>query len=414
MIRKKRIHSLILVITLISALFLSCNKNKEMSQPTVSMQPSTTIEKSSLTSRPSPGVESSSTVQPSLNTQPSPTTQPSQNTQPSLVTQPSPTAQPSPATESLPTIEPSSTSQFYPMLSEPFSEEETIYPDTIDFSNEQEIYDMFDFGDYLVDSSVTIDADNKLIIQQGTVNNTSYTLTVNLELWDGFTTPKQIVTCVKLFWYCYPQMYDRFAVTGTPTDVILAIENEGYEIACAYDNIVHIHDNWLYENPIDFDCLTHEFSHIVQTEWDGEYVPSSGDDTYMIERFADYCRYIYAFRNGYYNDFAWVLQTAADEDSYVTGNRFWVWLDYTYSNDNVDIIKSIATLVQNKTEEYKAENWVSSGSAWLEVFKGTKASGKTLDQLWEEYASSDFSYLSAESYELGGISDLLDLYPIRK
>ncbi len=57
----------------------------------------------------------------------------------------------------------------------------------------------------------------------------------------------------ELFWECYPKMVERFYVlSDAPMDVTIAIENEGYEVAEAGGNFVHLHDQWLYSNPDDY------------------------------------------------------------------------------------------------------------------------------------------------------------------
>ena len=172
-----------------------------------------------------------------------------------------------------------------------------------------------------IDISVTKDS----ILEKGTVNGQNYSLTINLSKWERFTTPEQMVVLSRLFWQCYPKMYARFSdLSSPPTDVTLAIENEGYEVAWASGRLVHLHDQWLYRFPEDYDCITHELAHVIQNGWDDTYLENSG----YIERFADCCRYEYALDNGYYNDGEWTLQTIADDSSRGESVRFFVWLDY--------------------------------------------------------------------------------------
>lgn len=254
---------------------------------------------------------------------------------------------------------------------------------------------------------------SKWIKQEMSVGGIKYSLTLNLDRYGGYTTEEQLINCTDLFWSCYPAMYQRFAVETTPRDVNLLVENADYEIADSWDNNVHIHDRWLYDNPQDYDCLTHEFAHVIQTEWDGDYTPCEDDDTYLIERFADYCRYVYAYRDGYYNDMVWTLQTSLDEDSYVSGVRFWVWLDYICSNDGVDIIKRIQQEMQNHDDDHLCECWNSDGPIWQSIFEGTVSAGKTLNDLWEEYDASDFSKLDSNTYEYGSVSELNEKYDVR-
>lgn len=288
-----------------------------------------------------------------------------------------------------------------------------VYPDTIDFSNEEEIIDIFWMEDLMPGLTTKVNGNRKQITQSCTINGVDFSLTVGLNKWAGRTTPEQIVQCARTFWYCYPQMYDRFQVANTPTNIILNIENEGYEVASTSGNTVHLYDGWLEGSKTDFDCLTHEFAHVVQSGWDGGFVPSDGSDTYMIERFADYCRFVYSYNNGYYNDSCWTLQTSKTENSFAKGVRFWVWLDYTYSTEDIDIMQRLQQEVAKKDRTVIARNWKSNGSAWKTVFAGTGAAGKTLDQLWDEYAATELANLSSNSPRPTSQSPLLKKYPIR-
>lgn len=283
----------------------------------------------------------------------------------------------------------------------------------INFDNPKKIQDYYDISDEVPGLKVSVDKKNQIFSQRATVNGVKFTLKVNLQKYNNRTSASQIKTCTKLFWDCYPKMYKRFAVKGTPTTVNLRIENEGYEVAEAYANNVHIHDNWLNQYKNDYDCLTHEFAHVIQTEWDGNYVPSYGDDTYMIERFADYCRFVYAYNDGYYNDTEWDLQDSYSENHYSKGNRFWVWLDYKYSTKQVDIMKRIAKAINTKKDKYSAKNWNNNGKAWKEIFKGTKAEGKNLSQLWKEYTKDEFSRESSYAINYGEESMLIFRYDAR-
>ena len=254
------------------------------------------------------------------------------------------------------------------------------------------------------DIEVTILDDR--IVEESCINGVDYTLTVDLSKWDGKTTREQLAECSRVFWYCYPRMYERFGVyADSPTDVILAVENEGYEIAEAWDNHVHIHDMWLSDNPGDYDCLTHEFAHVIQNGWDGDRLEY---DSY-IERFADYCRYIYAYDQGYYNDEIWDLQTVATESDRESSVRFLVWMDYACSMGikEEDLMLRFFRVCHDGS--YEADDW---DRAWEEIFKGTRAEGMTVDQVWQEYIESDFAYLDSHA-ERGQLSDLLSSYGIR-
>ncbi len=259
------------------------------------------------------------------------------------------------------------------------------------------------FSSALDGIAVTVGADT--VTETGTVSGQSYSLTINLSKWEKYTTPGQMVMLSRLFWQCYPRMYARYAdLSDPPTDVILAIENDGYAVAEAGGNFVHLHDQWLYRYPEDYDCITHELAHIIQKDWDEDYLEDSG----YIERFADCCRYEYALDNGLYNDGQWTLHTVDSELTRSTSVRFLVWLDHMYSDADTDMMRNFFAVSRNGMTE--PEYW---GSAWQEVFSGTQLDGRTIDEVWAMYAESDFAYLSSYSSS-GSTSELLAQYPVRE
>lgn len=261
--------------------------------------------------------------------------------------------------------------------------------------------------------TVSANEAENVITQRATVDGTAYSLTINLEEWAKNTSMEQVLQCTRTFWYCYPKMYGRFAGSRTPRDVTLVIRDKGYEIAYTERDTVVLNDHWLEENTEDYDCLTHEFAHVVQTGWEDAFVPTEGEDTYMIERFADYCRFVYCWRDGYYNDAVWTLQTAEQEDSFVSSVRFWVWLDEKYSTDEQDIIRRMSDAIREQEAWASTENWSAGGEAWQQVFEGTGAAGKDLNELWEEYAADDFAYADATASGFGEKSPLEKSYGVR-
>lgn len=286
------------------------------------------------------------------------------------------------------------------------------YPDVLDFNQPETVAPLFDMSEITDGVTCRVLAENRQIRLAGRVNGTDFSLTVDLSGAAGYTKPWQIVTAAKLFWYCYPQMYARFATAETPRDVILLIEDFDYEIACAWENKVHIHDRWLWQCPTDFDCLTHEFAHTVQGDWQDEFIPTYDGDTYMVERFADYCRYLYAYKGGLFNDPGWELQTPEGEGTPFDSVRFWVWLDYTYSTPEWDIIREMNNRIHLCSAEYTAAAWQPDGSAWQEIFAPTGVYGKDLFTLWEEFTASGMAHLSSGVEREGEISPLLQAFPL--
>ena len=239
--------------------------------------------------------------------------------------------------------------------------------------------------------------DDIQIYQKGKLDGTDFSFTINLSKWKKNTSVEQIIIISKLFWQCYPAMYKRFGeIMFSPEDIILAIEDEGYEVAWELGNFVHLHDKWLKDNPEDFDCLTHEFSHAIQNNWFDNFLEYDG----YIERFADYCRYVYAFDNGYYNDSGWTLWTPEDESSRESSVRFLVWLDVFYSTPDNDIILRYCNVARNG--HFERENW---DKAWNRIFKGSVLEGKTIDEVWGFFTESEFAWLPSYA-EKGEISEL--------
>ncbi len=286
------------------------------------------------------------------------------------------------------------------------------YPDFLDFDNPETILPLFNVDEITDGIEKKVMPAEKQIYFSKTVNGTPFSLTIDLSGAAGHTKPWQIVIAAKLFWYCYPQMYARFATETSPTDVILFIENFGYEVAEAWENKVHIHDQWLEGCPIDFDCLTHEFAHTVQSDWLEEHMPFFEDDSYMVERFADFCRYLYAYRDGMFNDRCWEIQTIESESNYHDSVRFWVWLDYTYSTPENDIFAKMNAQIMSA--KYSTADWEPNGIAWQDAFKGTDAYGKDLLTLWDEFAATEMSKLSSHVAKGEETSPLLNAVPLRE
>lgn len=244
----------------------------------------------------------------------------------------------------------------------------------------------------------------QLITQVGTFNGTEFTFTISLSRWAGKTTASQIITVSRLFWEVYPKMYARFGALGqSPTTVNLTIEDTGYGIASAGGNNVHLHDQWLKSNYNDYDCLTHEFAHVIQNGWNGDYCQYSG----YIERFADACRYLYAFQNGRFNDNGWELNTVYGESTLETSVRFVIWFDYFYSTEGNDLMVKYFDACRNK--RIPASKW---DQAWAYIFEGSELEGKSIDEIWKMYEESDFAKLSSRGAL--GYSPLLKKYNVRE
>ncbi len=261
--------------------------------------------------------------------------------------------------------------------------------------------EMFDayLGDFVTTTLTT-----KEVKQVGTADGVEYKLTIRLTRWTGRTTPAQIVVLSRLFWANYPKMYERFGAAGeSPTEITLDIENKGYGIAWNSGKLVHLHDGWLEQYPEDYDCITHELAHAIQNGWDGATLEYED----FIERFADACRYLYAFRDGEYNDKDWQMQVLDREPTREDSVRFLVWFDYFYSTEDNDLLLNYFKVCRG--EKYPTANWKE---AWAEIFKGSALEGRDIDDIYAEYAASEFAVLSTSTRN--GPSALLEKYNVRR
>jgi hypothetical protein len=242
------------------------------------------------------------------------------------------------------------------------------------------------------------------ILQQATLDGVCYHLTIRLARWAGRTTPQQIVTLSKLFFEVYPKMYRRFGAAGqSPTKITLDIENRGYGIAWCAGSLLHLHDGWLEKCPEDFDCITHELAHAIQNGWEGERLEHDS----FIERFADACRYLYAFEDGKYNDLHWQMQTVKREPTRADSVRFLVWFDYFYSTKENDLLLKYFRVC--KEGRYPKADWKS---AWAAIFAGSALDGRDIEEIYAEFAASEFALLETGKKE--GISPLLSVFDVRK
>ena len=260
------------------------------------------------------------------------------------------------------------------------------------------------FDAYLKDF-VTTTITEKEVKQVGTVDGVEYKLTIRLTRWTGRTKPEQIVVLSRLFWECYPKMYKRFGEAGnSPKAITLDIENRGYGIAWNMGRLVHLHDGWLESWNEDYDCITHELAHAIQNGWDEKTLEYDG----YIERFADACRYLYAFDGGKYNDKGWEMQTIEGEPTREDSVRFIIWFDYFYSTEDNELLLNYFKVCYD--EKYPTANWKE---AWAEIFKGSALEGRDIEDIYAEYAASEFATLSTGTQN-GAPSPLLSKYDVRR
>lgn len=244
---------------------------------------------------------------------------------------------------------------------------------------------------------------DKLWTTRKTVNGIEYSLTVDLREWDESASRDGIHVFEDLFFEVYPQMYDRFGFySSAPTDVILCIKESKSKIACAIAQTSTVIINKQYyadhmSKDVHYDVLVHELAHLIQNDWKFEYLEY--DD---LEIFANYLRYVYAYKDGIYNDSVWTLNTAKNDGTRDHSSRFLVWLDLETSSSNRDVIRDYFEICFDK--RYERKEW---DKAWKSLFKGTKFEGKTIDEVWNMYYESDFGKYNAKVSNVGEKSELI-------
>ena len=246
------------------------------------------------------------------------------------------------------------------------------------------------------------------------VNGIDYKLTIDQSEATGYLEEKQLDHIEALFYEAYPKMYDRFGgYNNAPTDVIIKIvpevdeDNPNVISTSGYDgNVIWLKEKWLDHayNYDGFDALTYEFGQIIQYGWDYDNLEFGTDS---CASFAEYCRFIYAYKDGRYNDKNSELEDANTESERDISARFLVWLDYETSESNKDIIRDYFEVCS----DFNHSSW---DKEWKTLFKNTKFSGKSIDEVWDIYVNSDFAYYDSVAPDKDTKSELINETNVRE
>jgi len=166
---------------------------------------------------------------------------------------------------------------------------------------------------------------------------------------------------INVFFTVYPQMVERFNKNSL-TKVGFFIDTAYRAVAETGDGTSRFNPDWMKRYPQDVDVVTHEVMHIVQ-----DY---KGDGPgWLTEGIADYVRYVYGVNN---KGARWFLPDyrpgQSYKDAYRVTARFLLWVE---KNRYKKIVDDLDKAMRDGT--YKPELWV-------------KLTGKTVDDLWNEYA----------------------------
>jgi hypothetical protein len=169
---------------------------------------------------------------------------------------------------------------------------------------------------------------------------------------------------INTFFTVYPQEVKTYN-THSLKKVTIIID-PGYKGVAATDNgIVRINPEWMHKHPEDIDAVTHEVMHIVQA------YPSNAGPGWITEGIADYVRNEFGVNN---DKSGWKLPEYNDKqkytDAYRVTARFFLYLTKKYDKN---LVKDLDSAMRNK--EYTSGFW-------------QKETGKTIDELWKDYAAS--------------------------
>lgn len=166
---------------------------------------------------------------------------------------------------------------------------------------------------------------------------------------------------IDAFFTVYPEEVKRFN-KGSLTKIIFFVDTAYKGVAETGNGMSRFNPLWLKKYPQDIDVVTHEVMHVVQSY--RNYNPG-----WLTEGIADYVRYTYGINN---KNGGWTLPDYRPGQSYrnayrVTA-RFLLWVEKNKYNKIVDDMDNAM-----REGTYSPELW-------------SKLTGKTVDELWDEYA----------------------------
>jgi len=167
---------------------------------------------------------------------------------------------------------------------------------------------------------------------------------------------------ISTYFEIYPTLVKTFNDKSTH-DVLFVVDTAYKAVAEASGNRILFSAGYMKAHPTDIDVVTHETMHIVQG-----YGYSAGP-VWLTEGIADYVRYKYGVDNV---GSKWSLPAYNEKQSYTNSYRitarFFAWLE---QNVKPGLIAALDQ--QLRAHQYTEQSW-------------TALTGKTLDQLWEDYS----------------------------
>jgi hypothetical protein len=199
------------------------------------------------------------------------------------------------------------------------------------------------------------------IVSRDTIKKKAYSLVfINKDSAFSAVTKQRMIDT---YFTVYPKEAKRFNKKTLP--LVTIIIDPGYKgVAAAGNGVIRVSPKWMTDHPEDIDVVTHEVMHIVQS------YPGGAGPGWLTEGIADYVRYTFGVNN---DAGKWSLPKFDTSQSYTNAYRvtarFLVWIEK--NNKKKQVVNKLDNALRTKT--YKPEIW-------------TELTGKTLDELWGEYA----------------------------
>jgi hypothetical protein len=169
---------------------------------------------------------------------------------------------------------------------------------------------------------------------------------------------------ITTFFTVYPQEMAAYNPSANKT-VIIVIDKDCPELSATVDNVIRFQPKWFTQHPKDIDVVTHEAMHIVQHYQANNYQPR-----WLSEGIADYVRQLYGLSN---KASGWSMPPVMSGMNYQYGYRIAArFLFWIAQYKDKDFVKEVdRSMRENK---YTTSIW-------------KQRTGKTLDELWQEYTT---------------------------
>lgn len=200
------------------------------------------------------------------------------------------------------------------------------------------------------------------VVSRDSITKKKYTiLFINKDSGFSAVTKQRMIDA---YFKVYPKEAKRF--NRNTRKMVTFIIDPGYKgVAAASNGIIRVSPKWMADHPEDIDVVTHEAMHIVQA------YPGGSGPGWLTEGIADYVRHVYGVNN---EAGKWALPKYDSSHHYTKAYRitarFLVWAE---KNANKKLVNKLDDAMRNKT--YTPELW-------------KQLTGKTLDELWGEYAKN--------------------------